>query len=212
MAKLGTTNIGGGGGIGSDELTATADKVVVGNTYVGADTDDEIGIGMLVDRGSSTPSNGVSISESNLVTKISNGAYRTNASSGYPEITTALSSVTASGGLNASKLLSGQNAFGILGTATNDASVTSAQMLAGASGYSNGIKVNGAIASLGVQTINPSASQQTVYSSGKYMTGNVVVNGVSNLTAANVRENVNVGGTVGTMVDYSYLAQGRVVF
>ena len=33
MAKLGTTNIGGGGGIGSDELTVTKNKVVEGYTY-----------------------------------------------------------------------------------------------------------------------------------------------------------------------------------
>ena len=47
MAKSGTTNISGGGGIGSDELSATKKQVLKGKTYVGADTNDEIGIGEL---------------------------------------------------------------------------------------------------------------------------------------------------------------------
>lgn len=65
-------------------------------------------------------------------------------------------------------------------------------------GYHNGSgKVTQSIATMGAQTINPSASKQTVSSSGKYMTGDVTVNGVSNLTAANIKKGVNVGGTVG---------------
>lgn len=36
---------GGGGGVGSDELTATAAKVIGGYTYVGSDTNDEAGTG-----------------------------------------------------------------------------------------------------------------------------------------------------------------------
>jgi|GEM_PF-1474354 len=58
--------------------------------------------------------------------------------------------------------------------------------------------VAGGIAQMAGQTINPTASQQIVSTSGKYLTGNVTVNGVSNLTAANVKKGVNVGGTVGT--------------
>lgn len=72
--------------------------------------------------------------------------------------------------------------------------------------------VIGTMPSMGGQTVNPTASQQTVSTSGKYMTGNVIVNGVTNLTAANIREGVNVGGTVGSMKDYSYLAVGQTSF
>ena len=42
---------GGGGGAGSDELTASADKVLSGYTYVGADTDDEAGSGSMANIG-----------------------------------------------------------------------------------------------------------------------------------------------------------------
>lgn len=80
-------------------------------------------------------------------------------------------------------------------------------------GYHNGLgKVTQNIATLGGQTINPTASQQTVASSGKYMTGNVVVNGVSNLIASNIKQGVTVGGVAGSLVDYSYLATGQTSF
>lgn len=38
---------GGAGGVSSDEVTVTADKVLAGCTYVGADTNDEIGTGTM---------------------------------------------------------------------------------------------------------------------------------------------------------------------
>lgn len=146
MAKLGTTNIGGGGGIGSDELTVTKNKVVEGYTYVGADTDDEIGDGTIPSKESSTASQSVATSGSNLVTRIPNGAYITNASSGYPEITSSLSSVASVGGLTAAKLLSGQTALGISGTATNDGTITSNTIISGYVGYSKGVRIVGNVA------------------------------------------------------------------
>lgn len=70
-------------------------------------------------------------------------------------------------------------------------------------GYHNGLgKVTQSIATMGGQTVNPMASQQIVSTNGKYLTGNVTVNGVSNLTAANIKKGVNVGGTVGTFEGY----------
>lgn len=45
---------GGGGGVGSEELTATANNVLKGNTYVGADTNDDIGTGTLELTGNAT--------------------------------------------------------------------------------------------------------------------------------------------------------------
>lgn len=57
MAKCGITNIGGGGGIGSDELTATKDYVLNGLEYVGADTDDEKGVGVMINNGTTANQN-----------------------------------------------------------------------------------------------------------------------------------------------------------
>lgn len=51
MAKCGVTNIGGGGGIGSDEVSAAKENVLSGKTYVGVDTGDEIGTGTMANNG-----------------------------------------------------------------------------------------------------------------------------------------------------------------
>lgn len=42
---------GGGGGVGSDELTATAANVLSGSKYVGSDTNDEAGTGTMTNNG-----------------------------------------------------------------------------------------------------------------------------------------------------------------
>ncbi|WP_313069726.1 glycine-rich domain-containing protein [Lacrimispora sp.] len=54
MAKHGVTNVAGGGGIGSDEVSVTKEYVLDGKTYVGADTDDEIGTGKMANNGTTT--------------------------------------------------------------------------------------------------------------------------------------------------------------
>nr|WP_024837088.1 hypothetical protein [Clostridium sp. 12(A)] len=51
MAKYGVTNIAGGGGIGSDEVSVTKEYVLNGKTYVGSDTSDEISTGTMVNNG-----------------------------------------------------------------------------------------------------------------------------------------------------------------
>jgi hypothetical protein len=57
MAKYGVINIAGGGGIGSDEISVTKEYVLDGKTYVGADTDDEIGIGKMANNGTTANQN-----------------------------------------------------------------------------------------------------------------------------------------------------------
>lgn len=70
-------------------------------------------------------------------------------------------------------------------------------------GYHNGAgKVTQSIATMGAQTVAPGNSQKVVPCSGKYMTGNVTVQAVSNLIAANIKKGVTVGGIVGTWEGY----------
>lgn len=57
MAKYGITNVSGGGGIGSDEVSVTREYVLNNKTYVGADTDDEIGTGAMPDNKSTANQN-----------------------------------------------------------------------------------------------------------------------------------------------------------
>lgn len=169
MAKCGITNIGGGGGIGSDELTVTKDYVLSGLEYVGADTDDEKGVGVMINNGTTANQN-INAGGSFLV----KGGYHAQP---FTVNANSLASQT-SGTAASSKILNGETA------------------------WVNGSKITGTITSMAGQTVSPTASQQTVASSGKYMTGNVVVNGVSNLTATNIKKGVNVGGTLGTFEGY----------
>lgn len=114
-----------------------------------------------------------------------------------------------SGNASDAQVLSGQTYYNSdpktkrTGTMSNRGAVSQALGINGTytipAGYHNGSgKVTQSIATMAGQTITPGTSQQTVSSSGKYMTGNVVVNAVSNLTAANIKKGVVVGGVTGT--------------
>lgn len=66
------------------------------------------------------------------------------------------------------------------------ATATAAQILSGKTAWVNGSRLTGTIASMSGQTITPSASQQTISCSGKYMTGNITVAGVTVYKQLNV--------------------------
>ena len=51
----------------------------------------------------------------------------------------------------------------------------------------------------GAYTVNPGTSSQTLSTSGKYMTSDVVVSGDSNLLAGNIKSGVSIFGIVGTL-------------
>lgn len=66
----------------------------------------------------------------------------------------------------------------------------------------DGNTVTGTMASMPGQTITPGASQKTVSCSGKYMTGNVVINGDSNLVAANILSGKTIFGIAGSAKEF----------
>jgi len=73
-------------------------------------------------------------------------------------------------------------------------------------GYHNGSgKVTQNITTMTGQIITPSALQQIVSSSGKYMTGNVVVNGDANLIANNILRGKNIFNVAGSDNVLKYL-------
>lgn len=107
----------------------------------------------------------------------------------------------------AGKVIVDKDGEPLIGTMPNHGAVNQSLGINGAytipEGYHNGLgKVTQSVVTMGGQTINPGASQQTVSTSGKYMTGDVIVSGVSNLSAGNVKKGVNIGGIVGTWEGY----------
>ena len=70
-------------------------------------------------------------------------------------------------------------------------------------GHYNSISVSQNIPTQGTLTFNPSPSDtQTANVVGKYMTGDVIVNPISNLSPGNIKKGVTIGGVTGTWEGY----------
>lgn len=184
----------GGVGAGSDECTATRIEVLKGYTAITGDSDDEVVSGTLELTGDAADSQvliGKSYYNINPKNKrtgsmVNNGAVSQTLNNGE-SYTIPTGYHNGSGKVTANSLLS-----------QTSATASSAQILSGYTAWVNGSMLTGNIASLAGQTINPTTSQHTISCSGKFMTGNITVNGVSNLSAANIKKGVNIGGVVGT--------------
>ena len=161
---IGSTNLSGGGGVGSDELTATAANVLEETTYVGADTDDELAEGTmqhLTNRATitHTAENATKVIEGDAAfTSInSDGTARAeiryNGTEGFITPNTLFAvdqgTMASAGGLTAEKLLEGQSAFGIAGAATSDATAAANQISSGKIAYVKGSKITGTLAERG---------------------------------------------------------------
>lgn len=161
---IGSTNLSGGGGIGSDELTATAAYVMTGTTYVGADTNDEIGTGTMPNLTNNTSithtsSNGtkVVLGDAAFSSTNSDGTTRVqiryNSTNGFISQWTLFGipqgTMASAGGLTAAKLMKNQSAFGISGTATSDANISAGYMSSGKTAYVNGNKITGTLTERG---------------------------------------------------------------
>lgn len=197
----------GGNGLSSDDCTATADYVVKGKTYIGADTDDDINTGTLELTGNSTPEHTLSdrtFYSTNPLNKLTgtmpnhgginfnlNCGNRYTIPAGYHNGTgTIISNNLASqsqGTAEAPHILTGQTAWvngnKLTGTMPNRGAINQTLSINGTyiipSGYHNGsgtIKQN--IGTFGGQTITPSTSTQTISTSGKYGTGNIIINSI----------------------------------
>lgn len=208
--QMGKVIITGSGstGSGSDECTSTRAEVLKGYTAITRDSDDEVVEGSLELTGDVADSQVLAgKTYYNTSPKIKRTGSMINHGAVSQELNAGGSYTVPAGYHNGS----GKVAANSLASQTSG-TTTAAQILSGYIAWVNGSKITGNIASLAGQTITPGASQQTVSSSGKYMTGNVVINAVSNLTAGNIKQGVNVGGVNGTLVDYSYLNNGQVAF
>ena len=105
----------GGGGVGSDEVTARAADVVAGKSYLGADTDDDVGVGTLVEREGEQPTTGVTISDGLAHVGMLPGAYRKNGRHGTPEVKAPVDMVARAAGLDGTKMLQGYAPLGVPG-------------------------------------------------------------------------------------------------
>jgi len=149
---------GAGGGSGSDDVTAAKAQLLENYTAITKDSDDEPGAGTmkhLTNRATVTheTANGtkVLVGDAAFMVTNSDGVHRAeiryNGSDGYvtPNTLFAIPSGTmaTAGGMTAAKVLAGQSAFGISGTATNDGTITADKVRNGYIAYSKGARIVG---------------------------------------------------------------------
>ncbi|MDR2024012.1 MAG: hypothetical protein LBQ71_12415 [Hungatella sp.] len=171
---------GGGAGSGSDECTATRAEVLKGYGAITKDSDDEVVEGTLELTGTATDSqvlNGQTYYNADAKTKrtgsmANRGAISANLNAGE-SYTVPTGFHNGSGKVTANSLAS-----------QTSATASAGHILSGQTAWANGSKITGNIASMGGQTINPGSSQQTVSCSGKYMTGNIIINSVRTYASA----------------------------
>lgn len=126
----------GGGSTTSDELTVTKELVLEGKSYVGADTDDEAGIGAMPSIAAEDSGSSLNISGDKLHCQMTNGAHITNASSGKPEVTYDLGTVrNAINYTDSSKVLNDTTICGMTGSMPSHSS--------GQHANSNGVNSSG---------------------------------------------------------------------
>lgn len=213
MAKYGVTNVAGGGGIGSDELSVTKDYVLNGKTYVGTDTNEEIGTGTMANNGT-TANQSLNAGGSFQVKK----GYHAQDFSVNANSLASQTSATATSG----HILSGQSAWvngnKVTGTMPDKTKVDS--LIGGMNPAYPNVAVHKGAAP---QMTNTTASKERLFAmsppSGYYLQGTSYVAcnqsdvaSVAGVNASNIRSGTSILGVTGNLVDYSYLAQGQTSF
>ena len=188
---------GGGGGVSSDELTATKDQVLEGSTYVGADTNDDIGVGTIpIQASKQEPSHVIhSTKGDRLAISFPIGYYgATNATNvdGLPHVYVLYSKLAEVLGIEASKMLTTETIAGVQGTIPVQGAVTPSALNCGGSytipaGYHDG-KGKVTANSLANQTSATATSAQilkdkTAWVNGSKLTGSLAVTSAINFKA-----------------------------
>ena len=199
-------SFGGADGSGSSDVTASRMHVVNGYTAITSDSNDEPGIGMMIDQGATT----YDVASSDR--KIFAGQYLSGPQTIRGVAITNLSAANIKKG--AVVKIGDANDDGRLANITGSyTTVSSGQkpvvasaMLSGYSGFADGSdEVKGDIQSKAAATYNTSSSDQTI-AAGQYLSGAQTIKAVttSNISAANIKKGVTV--TVGDANDADRIA------
>ena len=244
-------SLGGGGGASSDECTATANDILKGTRTINRNSDDEIVEGALELTGNAEDKyvvkdrtyynvdahekrtgsleltgnaqvahvpKGETFYTTDTQTKLTGTATSKAAETYY--VTTSDQTIAAGQYLNGAQKISKITASGLTG-----GNILSGATITIHNGKSNVWSVAGTIPKLAGGTYTPSTSAQKIYCSGKYMTGDIIFNGIPS-GYVNVNGNADLfnNGSFGTIAggakpvsvvptsnsDYCYQYQGVV--
>lgn len=212
MAEAILIKRGGGGGTGSDELTATAGDVVKGKTAVTSDSNDEAIPGTLELTGNAgaadvlapktfyttdpkTKQTGTMVDKSGTSQSASGTLDTTNSrvnltvpATGKYSITSKLyiaySTLATLIGLTAAKIAAGITILGIAGTFSDDGTATAAQILTGMVAYVKGKKVTGTMANNGEISGTLAAGGSKAIPAGYTTGGTVTASSLASQTVA----------------------------
>lgn len=143
MARAIFQNMGGGGGGSSEDCTAKKSHVLEGYTAITSDSNDEPATGTIPVHSYDT--NARSCLYVDGYVKLLNPYGYYPPVTGINECTTQIegSKVAYAANLTATKLLAGQSALGVTGTATSDATASRSYIYNGKTAYVNGTKITG---------------------------------------------------------------------
>ena len=206
-------NCTGGGGYFSDDVSATKAQVVKGKQTVTKDSNDEVIEGTMTEVGAADAQKSNSVASSNLYLRMTNGAHRTkNQTSGFPEVYIPLQTLRSQiGATDASKILVGTTIAGLAGTMPNRGAWNSTLALSGSvvipQGWHNGNgKISRPYSTYGGGTWSPSASNQTIPTAGKIITGDIKCKADANLIANNIKHGVSLFGITGQVNGVTHVA------
>lgn len=201
-------SFGGGGGSGSDDVTATNAQVLQGYTAITSEGDDEPTTGTIPIKNAETYYTATSSDRTIPV-----GTYINQQQTIKAVKAVGLSEGNIKKGVTI-KIGDSVNSGRVLevaGTYTTPSSgqsaVVASAMRSGYSGYVNGgSQIDGSIPTYsGGTSVTPSSVAKTLYTSGTYGGYNITVNGDANLVAANIKSGVSIFGINGTAPQFKGL-------
>lgn len=96
-------------------------------------------------------------------------------------------------------IASGKTIFGVSGSYTDDATANASNILAGETAYVKGQLVEGVIESQSSMYVRPT-TKDTVIPHGKYLAGDITVEGAPNLKPENIRDGITLFGVTGNAI------------
>ena len=213
-------NCTGGGGYFSDDVSATKAQVIQGYTTLTSDSDDEIVEGTMIECNKADQYVSLNTSNHYLYINMRNGAHRLSEADRNPEIYVPLDKLRIEiGATDASKILNDNETViaGLRGTMINRGAWNGTLGLSGQvtipKGYHNGKgKVTRQYSTFAGGTFTPQATDQTIATANKIVTGNIVCAGSDKLIASNIKHGVQIFGVTGQCPSSQYDAYNGTTF